>query len=64
MGMQHVEDASIHVNLVSRGFGVQAGAMPEGMQQPTAAGWQHEPTKGELKQLAKLYEQRRTVMAT
>ena len=30
------------------------------MQQPNAAGWQYEPTKGELKQLAKLYEQRRT----
>ena len=54
-----LEGASIRVD-PCRGCGVQVGEMPEGMQQPNAAGWQHEPTKGELKQLAKLYEQRRT----
>jgi hypothetical protein len=54
-----LEGASIRVD-PRRGCGVQVGEMPEGMQQPNAAGWQHEPTKGELKQLAKLYEQRRT----
>ena len=53
-----LEGACIHVD-PRRGCGVHVGEMPEGMQQPNAAGWQHEPTKGELKQLAKVYEQRR-----
>ena len=43
----------------ARGVGVLQGELPEAMCQPRKAGWQLEPTKGELKQLAKLYEQRR-----
>ena len=54
-----LEAASIGPD-AARGYGVHAlGEMPEAMQQPRKAGWQLEPTKGELKQLAKLYETRR-----
>uniref|UniRef100_A0A7S0P4M7 WD repeat-containing protein 75 second beta-propeller domain-containing protein n=1 Tax=Calcidiscus leptoporus TaxID=127549 RepID=A0A7S0P4M7_9EUKA len=41
------------------GYGVANGPMPPEMQQPPTPGWQHEPTKGELKLLAKRYAKRR-----
>jgi hypothetical protein len=41
-----------------RGHGLEPGLMPDDMRQPLTAGWEHEPTKAELKTLAKAYRQR------
>lgn len=51
-----LEAAGIEAD-AERGYGIATGAMPAEMRQPPTAGWQHAPTKLELKALAKEYRE-------